>query len=335
MNLNMMPLKHNNMLTITHPLTASNIWIEIVHNQVDSTLDNNVLTLNSSVGEGTVKYFTIQKELFITFIRLNLTAPIKMKRVAGNANDYFILNFFLSKQNVTQKANNKTQLLGLHHYSMLFSSAMTNAETIIPSQHPIDIFNITLSKQWIIDHVLDAENSAQDFFGNLLNQEGAVYLYENIDYKLSAVLQEILGQQETIGKIKLFANILTLLAHFFEKVSQRSINQPPAPINELDLKNLLTLIEETEADWKNIPSVETMAEKAHMSLSKFKRLFNQVFGKSPYQYFLALKMERAMELLETNEYSVSEVGYLVGYSNLGQFSKVFKRHHSLLPSEVK
>lgn len=323
------------MHTIRHLLTSSDIWVKEIHEQLNSTLHDNVLTLDQSVGEGEVKYFAIQAGLFVTFINLHLVSPVKLERVAGDSNDYFILNFFLSKTNISQKANNQTQLLGLHHYSVLFSSAMTNAETVVPPNHSLDIFNITLSRQWILDHVADVEESKQGFFRHLLHQDGPIYLYENIDYKLNAVLQDIVERKDATSKIRLFANILTLLAHFFERASQRSSNYIQAQVNEVDLKRLLKLIEETKADWQNTPSVEEMAKRVGMSLSKFKRLFNQVLGKSPYQYFLALKMERALELLETRKYTVSEVGHLVGYSNLGQFSKVFKRHHSLLPSEVK
>ncbi|MDE0535476.1 helix-turn-helix domain-containing protein [Tenacibaculum sp. L6] len=73
---------------------------------------------------------------------------------------------------------------------------------------------------------------------------------------------------------------------------------------------------------------------AGMSLSKFKRLFKQVLGTTPYKYHLKNKMEKAMETLQQGNYSVSETGFLMGYSNLSQFSKAFKNHFGILPSEV-
>lgn len=78
-----------------------------------------------------------------------------------------------------------------------------------------------------------------------------------------------------------------------------------------------------------------LSKIAGMSLSKFKRLFRQIFSTTPYQYHLANKMEKSMKTLKEDSYSISEIGFLMGYSNLSQFSKAFKNHFGVLPSEVK
>ena len=63
-----------------------------------------------------------------------------------------------------------------------------------------------------------------------------------------------------------------------------------------------------------------------MSESKFQSLFKQMFGMSAYQYHIVAKMEEAKKFLLSNNYSVSDVGFMLGYSNLSHFTDIFKKH---------
>lgn len=70
-----------------------------------------------------------------------------------------------------------------------------------------------------------------------------------------------------------------------------------------------------------------------MSDSKIQKLFKHIFGKSIYQYILSIRMEHAKNLLQSGNYSVSEVGFQVGYSNLSHFSKMFYKHYGIKPGK--
>ncbi|MDD4115272.1 MAG: helix-turn-helix transcriptional regulator, partial [Massilibacteroides sp.] len=71
--------------------------------------------------------------------------------------------------------------------------------------------------------------------------------------------------------------------------------------------------------------------EAGMSISKLQKCFPQVFGKSISQYALSEKMNLARQKLDTKKYSVSEVGYQIGYSNLSHFSIAFKNEFGVNP----
>ncbi|MGD1317757.1 helix-turn-helix domain-containing protein [Chryseobacterium sp. 2R14A] len=67
-----------------------------------------------------------------------------------------------------------------------------------------------------------------------------------------------------------------------------------------------------------------------MSETKLKRSFNQVFGKCIFQYYQNFRMLEAARLLREG-LSVSEVGYLLCFSNLGHFTKVFEQMIGIKP----
>jgi AraC-like DNA-binding protein len=83
------------------------------------------------------------------------------------------------------------------------------------------------------------------------------------------------------------------------------------------------------------PTVEELALKASMSLSKFKTLFKQIYGESPYQYHQRAKLAYAAELLTTGRYTVSQVSYKVGYSHSIKFIKIFEKYYGTTPGKYK
>lgn len=131
------------------------------------------------------------------------------------------------------------------------------------------------------------------------------------------------------------SNSIQIIDYLFLQFTGRDLVTSNKQIHPKDLNELIQSRRRIDANPQNNIPLEELAQQAGMSLSKFKRLFKQVFGTTPYQYYLANKMELAMETLKKGDYSVSETGFVIGYSNLSQFSKAFKNHFGILPSEVK
>ncbi|WP_198315711.1 helix-turn-helix domain-containing protein [Chitinophaga tropicalis] len=52
-----------------------------------------------------------------------------------------------------------------------------------------------------------------------------------------------------------------------------------------------------------------------------------------YDYHQNLRMKEAARLLREEDLSVSEVGYQMGFENLGHFTKVFEKHIGRKPKK--
>ena len=81
--------------------------------------------------------------------------------------------------------------------------------------------------------------------------------------------------------------------------------------------------------------VEGLAEISGMSKRYFEKLFSAEFGMSPRDYIISKKTELAKELLQSEKYSVTDVAISLGYSDIYQFSKMFKLKTGCNPSEYK
>ncbi|MEK4516811.1 helix-turn-helix domain-containing protein [Paenibacillus sp. FSL H8-0122] len=112
-------------------------------------------------------------------------------------------------------------------------------------------------------------------------------------------------------------------------------------LDELSYKNLgaarkLTAVLDYIAE--NIEqnmSIHDLAEIAYMHPNYFMRLFKQQIGVPPIQYITRQKIEKAKELLTTTSGSVSAIADQLGFGDLFYFSKQFKKHAGLTPTEFR
>lgn len=85
---------------------------------------------------------------------------------------------------------------------------------------------------------------------------------------------------------------------------------------------------------KNI-EVEAFAKQLHMSTCWFIRSFREYAGMPPGRYLTDIRIRKAKELLESTDYSVGEIGGIIGYENPLYFSRIFKKTAGVSPAEYR
>lgn len=80
-------------------------------------------------------------------------------------------------------------------------------------------------------------------------------------------------------------------------------------------------------------SVEDIANTVGLERSYFTTLFTRRVGISPGKYLQTYRMEVAADLLKRGDKSVSLTAQSVGYGDIYTFSKTFKRHFGVSPSQ--
>ena len=78
-------------------------------------------------------------------------------------------------------------------------------------------------------------------------------------------------------------------------------------------------------------SLNELAKMAGLSLSSFKRDFQNIYNDTPANYLRTKKIEKAIDLLKQSNYSVSEICFQIGLNDTSHFTKMFKKHTKQSP----
>ncbi len=81
--------------------------------------------------------------------------------------------------------------------------------------------------------------------------------------------------------------------------------------------------------------VPYLAQLEGLSNSRYITLFSKEMGKTPSEYILDLRLNRACDLLLTTNMEISAVGASSGYNDQYFFSKIFKKHIGISPLEYR
>ncbi|MBP1041999.1 helix-turn-helix transcriptional regulator [Vagococcus sp. BWB3-3] len=81
-------------------------------------------------------------------------------------------------------------------------------------------------------------------------------------------------------------------------------------------------------------SLDTLSDTMYISSTYISKVFKEETGDSPINYLIKLRLNRAKQLLETQNITVKEAAETVGYQDAYHFSKLFKKHYGKSPSEL-
>ncbi|QJB32877.1 helix-turn-helix transcriptional regulator [Chitinophaga oryzae] len=80
---------------------------------------------------------------------------------------------------------------------------------------------------------------------------------------------------------------------------------------------------------------EILSADLHCVYNYLSGIFSEVTGKTIEKYYIAQKIERAKELLDYDELTLSEIAHRLNYSSVSYLSNQFKKVAGLAPSVYK
>lgn len=85
---------------------------------------------------------------------------------------------------------------------------------------------------------------------------------------------------------------------------------------------------------KNI-KLEDISDVACLSVSHLIRIFRVIYNKSPYQYLIQVRLERAKYYLRNSESSIQQIVNMVGFENPSSFIRSFRTTYSITPGAFR
>lgn len=166
---------------------------------------------------------------------------------------------------------------------------------------------------------------------------GSVQFPEKIRIHNCTAMKELLEKLLIQFQQKSFGHEIIVKSTFYE-IMYLIINEikDATSMEEIeDSSAILRYIQNFADDYERQLDTAQLALEYGMSPKKFRNYFKSLTQKTPKEYLIGHKIERAKELLATGRYQVGEVAYMLGYDDVFYFSKLFKRKTGISPKAYK
>lgn len=102
------------------------------------------------------------------------------------------------------------------------------------------------------------------------------------------------------------------------------------------LKEFATLVEEGSENGNMKLNLDQIALHFKMGESQLKHKIQKLTGKNIIAFITQLRMEKAMRLLQTSpDMLVGDVANECGFADMAYFSRVFRNHYGMTPSQAR
>ncbi|HOA30352.1 MAG TPA: helix-turn-helix domain-containing protein [Clostridia bacterium] len=98
---------------------------------------------------------------------------------------------------------------------------------------------------------------------------------------------------------------------------------------------LTPVLEYIDKNFESYIDMQYLADMAGVSKSRFQKKFKEYTGFPPREYIMRKKVERARELLDNTDFSVTDIAFMLDFSSSQYFSTVFKQYTNVTPAEYK
>ena len=79
----------------------------------------------------------------------------------------------------------------------------------------------------------------------------------------------------------------------------------------------------------------TLCKAMSLSRTQLFRRVKSLIKEAPANHIKTMRLQKAKELLETTDYTVSEITFKTGFQNISHFTKIFKKQYGVVPSAYR
>lgn len=170
-----------------------------------------------------------------------------------------------------------------------------------------------------IQHQLDRQKLS--FLISAANDEAAPLALDELQTAISRYVQS--RRQQTIQAATQTRNATAMA---------ESIEAPQVSGNDEHLMQRITQSVNRHLGDSDF-SVEQMCDEVGISRAHLHRKMKELTGFSATEFVRNIRLEQAARLLRERKLNITQVAYTVGFSNLGYFSTVFRKHFGLSPRD--
>ena len=131
-----------------------------------------------------------------------------------------------------------------------------------------------------------------------------------------------------------YDDVIKLILHHILLTINRYIKEGKQTKNET-ISDIERAVHYFNENYNKPISIEQYAQEHLMSVNWFIHSFKEVMNTPPMQYIVSLRIAAAKGYLENSNKNINEIASIIGYDNPLYFSRLFKKHTGMTPTEYK
>ena len=322
------------MLSFHYKLTSYQTFLQELAGTLGVEMQEDCLYLPETVGEGFLRAIGF-KEADALLYAFKLKEDFIFKRQKDEKEYYTLIydelpqpdNFLIQIGSETVNET-KARTSAIYLTSFLYDVEYTLYKEVF-----IRGVRICLSKDWMQQYL--ELPTMEDVLEKYISMKTENIWYKPVDAASRETLHELLNNKNE--SLLYYQNrIMRIVEIFFNWLRNDSAYSSLKSSVSRDDIHAAQVVESILTDDTVVipPTIKELSRKVAMSDSKLKKIFKSVYGLPIYEYFQKHRMQKARLMLLSGNYSIKDVGYTLGYSNLSNFTLAFKKEFHKLPSEI-
>lgn len=309
-------------------------WIRDFAQHLETSPEKNVVEYPEEFASGYAKVGKVDDGLTYRIVNYRLNSDFLFQRKP--AADFYLIIYFYKYKNCRRLELdiNRRQVLvnkDADYSSLLMTNSFASQKLKLTKDTMVQGVTIQMTEEWLVKNL----NSTTKVNLDLLKKKDV--LQSLIKPSYDNLMDEIFEKnpRSHFPELFLLRRVAGLLELFFDEIFRNGLDANVLPASTQDVHSLLRVQEYLlERYDQPFPTIPTLARMAMMSESKLKQVFKKAFGMSLFEYFQQNRMLRAKDMLMSDLHSVTEVGTMLGYHNLSNFSAAFKKEFGVLPKNA-
>ncbi len=304
--------------------------LQNIARQLKVTLENNSLIIPPQIGEGIVKVIQLPNGLQTLMMKINFYQDVIIKSGNTSPGDY-VLNF---DELEVSGENSYSHENALNSFVRLTGASFTHWETV-KKNSVVQYVKILFSKEWLSNYIGLREKMSE--FEKYIPVKSESADKEKLNEEYRKIIKELwlVNNNDPLQNIYNNNRILLLVEQYFTKMHAEMLSpKGKYKLTKEDVEILKKVEVKLNTFTATPPSVEFFSKKYSINKVRLTQAFKQVYGISIYCYYQKQRMQKAHEIISTQNFSVKEVGEKVGYTNLSNFILAFKKHFNVDPKSL-
>lgn len=154
---------------------------------------------------------------------------------------------------------------------------------------------------------------------------------ENIFFYLHNMLREI--ETKSPGYETICQDLMEVLVIYLTR--QTNFSTTMAPIRKSPSKLCASVRRHIDEHFKENINLDMLAKLTHVSKYYMVHAFSEEYGISPINYMISCRIEEAKQLLKNDDYALSMISQMLGFSSPSYFSQSFKKLTGMSPNDYR